>query len=360
MNNSIILIDAYSQIFRAFYAIRSLTDRKGRPVNALLIFTRLLLNIERDYPSKFGAMLFDCGKVDFRMKLNPEYKANRPPMPDDLKVQIPILKEMAQAFGWQQLSKENYEADDLIGAIAKNITNQPIKIISSDKDLCQLINENVHMLSPSSKIGFEERDTEYVIKKYNLGPELIRDYLAIVGDNSDNIPGVSGIGPKGAAELLTTCGAIDNWINNISNLPAKFVKKLTGQEELLKKNIQLVSLREDLPQDFNDIYKFLHKENPNWEKIASLCNEYNLNSILKELSEEYKAIPTSFIDEKIISEPPTPESAKKSNNEDDSFSSLDLFAAAIEQQKQKEEKEKNKAKDNDSDNQCEVIQCELF
>ena len=359
MNNSIILIDAYSQIFRAFYAIRALTDSKGRPVNALLIFTRLLLNIERDYPSSLGAMLFDCGKVDFRMKLNPEYKANRPPMPDDLKVQIPILKEMAQAFGWPQLAKENYEADDLIGAIAKNITDKPIKIISSDKDLCQLINDNVHMLSPSSKIGFEERNIDYVIKKYNIGPELIRDYLAIVGDNSDNIPGINGIGPKGAAELLSTCGPISNWIDNISTLPAKFVKKLTGNEELLQKNIQLVSLREDLPEEFNNIYSFLQKDSPNWEKIANLCHEYNLNSILKELPEEYRTIPSSFLEEKVYEEKSSKDTT--SPNEDDSFNSLDLFAAAIEQQQQKENAKKSSTKeDKDSSDQSDLIQCELF
>jgi DNA polymerase-1 len=355
MNNSIILIDAYSQIFRAFYAIRALTDSKGRPVNALLIFTRLLLNIERDYPSSLGAMLFDCGKVDFRMKLNPEYKANRPPMPEDLKVQIPILKEMALAFGWPQLSKENYEADDLIGAIAKNITDKAIKIISSDKDLCQLINDNVHMLSPSAKIGFEERNIDYVIKKYNITPSLIRDYLAIVGDNSDNIPGVNGIGPKGAAELLNTCGPIATWIDNITSLPPKFVKKLTGNEELLKKNIRLVSLREDLPEEFNDIYKYLAKGSPDWEKIANLCREYNLNSILKELPEEYRSIPASFIEEKVYEEKSPKETLTEDN--DDSFDSLDLFAAAKEQQKNED---KTSPKEENDNNQSDLIQCELF
>ena len=122
--DNVVLIDAYSQIFRSFYAVRVLKDPKGRPVNALYIFTKLLLGIEKEYPGNTGAMLFDCGKVKFRLEVAPEYKANRPPMPDDLKSQMPAIREMAEAFGWPLLSAENYEADDLIGVHHQNIRHR--------------------------------------------------------------------------------------------------------------------------------------------------------------------------------------------------------------------------------------------
>ena len=119
MADELILIDAYSQIFRAFYAIRQLTNSRGEPTNAVFVFTRLLLGIQKEYPTSRGAMLFDCGKVEFRMKLNPEYKANRPPMPEALRTQIPVIRELAEAFGWPLLEEPEYEADDLAAAFAR-------------------------------------------------------------------------------------------------------------------------------------------------------------------------------------------------------------------------------------------------
>ena len=287
LQESIVLIDAFSQIFRAFYAIRHLSNSRGEPVNALLVFTRLLIGIEKNYPGRRGAMLFDSGKVRHRLELLPEYKANRPPMPELLAQQIPFIREMSSAFGWQMLSADDYEADDLIGVLAKNLDGD-IRIISSDKDLSQLIDERVKMLTPAngSTGGFEERDAAAVKDKFGVSPELIIDYLALLGDSSDNIDGVKGIGAKGAAELLNTCGASCNWIDDISKVPAKFASKLSAGAEILRRNIKLVSLRTDLPEGWSDPEKMVIRKSPDWAEIRRLCRHYGLKSILKDIPEQ--------------------------------------------------------------------------
>ena len=280
-----VLIDAYSQIFRSFYAIRSLTDPKGRPVNALYVFTKLLLNLEKEYPGKSGAMLFDCGKVQFRLEIAPDYKANRPPMPDDLKSQMPVIREMAEAFGWNLLSAENYEADDLIGGFAMACPGE-VLIVTSDKDLSQLVNDRISILAPAkgNSGGFTLRKRQEVIEKFGVAPELVADYLALVGDSSDNIPGVPGIGPKSAAAILNEFGSISNWINDPEKLAgSKFASKLAGMQKRLEDNLILVRLKTTLPEEFADVEKVLVRKNPDWQKIADICQEYSFNGILKDL-----------------------------------------------------------------------------
>ena len=293
MPDEVILIDAYSQIFRAFFAIRMLTNSRGEPTNALFVFTRLLLHIQQNYPAKRGAMLFDCGKVGFRLELNPEYKANRPPMPDALRTQIPAIRARAEAFGWPLLEEPEFEADDLIAAIARAATDAPVRIVSSDKDLAQLVDDRVHMLAPvSGNAGFEERGTEEIMKKFSVPPAQIVDYLALIGDNSDNIPGVPGIGPRSAAQLLAQFGPIEQWIDHPELLAgSKFEKKLAGTAELLRRNRKLIRLREDLPPRFRNLDALLHRAEPDWGKIAGMCREYELKSILKELPADAAAAP---------------------------------------------------------------------
>lgn len=282
MPGELILIDAFSQIFRSFFAIRVLTNSKGEPTNAIYVFTRLLLKIQEDYPSEYGALLFDCGRVHFRMELNPQYKANRPPMPDALKAQIPVIREMASAFGWPLIEEPEYEADDLIGALAVH-SDCPVRIITADKDLGQLVDDRVTILAPAPKNGFETRNAATITEKFGVTPALLVDYLALVGDSSDNIPGVPGIGPKGAAAILNEFGPAASWIDAPERLQgSKFEKKLSGMAELIRKNQKLISLRQDLPERLND-RKHLKRNTPDWATIARLCRELELKSILKDL-----------------------------------------------------------------------------
>ena len=280
----LILIDAYSQIFRSFYAIRMLTNARGEPVNAALVFAKLLLKLEKEHPAVAGAMLFDCGKVAFRSEILPGYKANRPPMPDDLRSQIPLIKRIAEAFGWQLFQHENWEADDLIGGMAEKFTSLPVRIVSSDKDLSQLINDRIKMLVPGSNT-FELRGKDEVVQKFGVVPELIVDYLSLLGDSSDNIPGVPGIGPKSAVELLNTCGAVENWIGEPEKISeSKYAKKILPHLDTLAKNRQLIKLKTALPPEWENM-PLPEKKTPDWRVIADICRDNQFNSVLKMLPE---------------------------------------------------------------------------
>ena len=312
MKKKLLLVDAFSQVFRGYFAVRSLSTAAGVPTNAVFAMTKLLMKLQQDYGDHDGAFVFDKGKCTARLALAPAYKANRPPMPDDLKVQMPWIKEMAEAFGWPLVSCADYEADDLAGAFACAETTTDVRIVSSDKDLSQLVNARVKLVSPGhgNTGGFVERGEAEVKEKFGVAPELIPDYLAIVGDTSDNIPGVPGIGPKGAAELLNTCGPIETWLDAPEKIaPEKYRKKLDGQSELLKTNLQLVRLRCELPEALTAPATVARRE-PDYAKIAELCRRFEFNKILRELP----AAPP----------PPSPAARAESAADD----ALPLFSAA--------------------------------
>ena len=293
-NPPAILIDAYSQIFRVFYAIAHLSRRDGFPTNALFGFARLLLQLEKEYTPTAGAMFFDCGKPAFRLELAPDYKSNRPPMPEELVKQMPLLRELAELFGWQIVQCSNYEADDLIGATVKNADCASFGIISSDKDLSQLIGEKVFMLIPSrTGSGFETRGVEETLKKFNVAPAQIIDYLALLGDSSDAIEGVAGIGPKTAANILNECGSLEKFFAEPGMLKnAKLRTKLCENQERIQRNIKLVSLRTRWPEnEIGKLGKWLEKRTPDWQKIADFAAEYELKSILKDIPKEFVKAP---------------------------------------------------------------------
>ena len=284
----ILLIDAYSQIFRCFYAIRVLSNSKGQATNAIFAFTKLMLKIHKDYPTKYGAFILDCGKPAFRLELAPDYKANRPPMPDELREQIPVLEKIAEAFGWPMIVQEGYEADDLLAAIAAEFNDKTVKFISADKDLAQIINERVEMLVPAFKGGgFTLRGRQEAIEKFNVTPEQMVDYLALIGDSSDNIPGLQGVGPKTAAKLINEHGSIVNMLANpeaINN--PKIRQKIEDNVELLEKNIKLITLKIDVPGKPWGALDTLSRKSPEWDKIRAICEEMELRSILRELPED--------------------------------------------------------------------------
>ena len=229
-------------------------------------------------------MLFDCGKVPFRLELNPEYKANRPPMPDLLKQQIPLIKEIADAFGWEQIQYDGFEADDLIGGMALKYKECKVKIVSSDKDLSQLVDERVSMLIPASSGGFEIRDAAAVKAKFGVAPEMMIDYLALLGDSSDNIPGVPGIGPKRAVEILSVLGAVEQWIDDPEAVEAagSVSKKIIPEFETIRRNRELIRLRTELPDSLDSFSPPLRRE-VDWKKITRICQQNQFKSILKEL-----------------------------------------------------------------------------
>ena len=283
--NRAVLVDAYSQIFRVFYAIRALSRADGFPTNALFGMARLLMQLENELNPAAGAFFFDCGKPAFRLELAPEYKSNRPPMPEDLQKQMPLLREMIGLFGWNICQCTNYEADDLIGAAVKNLPERSFAIISSDKDLSQLINENTCMLVPArSGGGFEKRGVEETVEKFSVTPSQIIDYLSLLGDSSDVITGVAGIGPKTAAGILQSCDSLAGFFAAPERLAnAKQREKLLAAREQLERNQKLVTLRTTWPEELETPEKVLVKREPDWQKIAEMARTYELKSVLRDL-----------------------------------------------------------------------------
>ena len=224
MKNKIYIVDVSSMFFRAFYAIRPLTSTKGVPVNAVYGFISMIVKLMKDKNPDHIVFCYDRKEPSFRKDLYVDYKANRTTMPDDLQVQMPYLKQVANLFGITDVEVPTFEADDLIGTITKMAEkeNYEVFIVSGDKDFCQLITENVFLYDTMKDIIF----TPGLVKeKYGVLPDQFIDYLAITGDASDNIPGIAGVGPKGAVTLIEKLGTIENIYKNINAVESAALKQ---------------------------------------------------------------------------------------------------------------------------------------
>ena len=284
---SLILIDSYAQIFRGYFAVRVLTSHDGTPTNAVFAMAKFLLKLHVDYPADAfdGAFVFDLGKPAHRLDLAPDYKANRPPAPPDLNAQVPIIRDLIRAFGWPLFEQQAWEADDLISALANAFSEREIRIISADKDLAQLVNDRVSMLVPSrTGTGFELRDEAAVLEKFGVPPSGIIDYLALVGDTADNIPGIEGVGPKTAAKLISECGSIDAILANPAAVANENLRrKLVDGAEHLRKNQALVRLLREPPAGANWSDAMLERTAPDFRRIRELAVKLDLSSILRDL-----------------------------------------------------------------------------
>ena len=280
----LLLIDSYSQIYRGYYAVRSLSTSKGEPSNAVFAMAKLLFKLQQEYGDRDGAFVFDKGKCSARLELAPEYKANRPPMPDDLRSQIEVIRELIRAFGWNIIEQESLEADDLIGCIATANNSRDVLILSSDKDLSQLINRNIRMLVPDRDgKGLLLRDEAATIEKFGVPPAGIVDYLALIGDSSDNIPGVEGVGPKTAADLIREFGSIDAILAEPQKIKREALRgKITGAAEILRLNQKLIQL--DLSAEISGFD--LTKKEPDYPAIRKIAEQMELKSILKDMDKQ--------------------------------------------------------------------------
>lgn len=294
MPGTIMLIDAYAQIYRGFYALPLMTNSKGEYSNAVFAIARFLLSLEKEYKPELGAVVFDKGKPTHRMEILPEYKANRSPMPDEMRSQLDTVREMIEAFGYPILENEGSEADDLIAALAAQFAEYQVKIISADKDIAQVIDERVEMLIPGSKKGLQKRGVQEVIQKFEVNPGQIVDYLSLIGDASDNIIGVAGVGPKTAAKLINQFGSIESMLSNLDEISNdKLREKIANSAEILQKNIKLIQLDLSLPDDSWKDQSVIAKKAPDWDEIRNISEKMELRSILKEL-DDISPTPTLF------------------------------------------------------------------
>ena len=249
------LIDGYSLLYRAFYALpQSIATTSGLPTNALYGFTSMVLKL-LDSEEEVGiGVVWDAGKPAFRTEIFPEYKAQRTSMPEELKVQLDHLDQILEAMNVPAIRAEGFEADDALATLSKRIPDGvELMIVTGDQDAMQLVNGNVKVLRTTR--GVSETKTygrQEVIEEYGVTPEQIPDYKALVGDSSDNIPGVKGVGPKGAANLLKEFGTVENLYENLDKVTAKGTrKKLEEGRESAFVSLELAKMRFDAPVEFD-------------------------------------------------------------------------------------------------------------
>ncbi|MBI3017061.1 MAG: DNA polymerase I [Deltaproteobacteria bacterium] len=286
--STLCLIDGSSQFYRAFFAIRPLTTSKGLHVNAVYGFTTMLLKVLKDLKPDYVSIVFDSAKKTFRHDLYSDYKANRAEMPDDLVEQIPYIKTVVGGFNILALEKEGYEADDIIGTVCQRFKKEglDIVIISSDKDLMQLIDPHVMLYDTMRDRKIKEPEVK---EKFGVTPDRVIDVLGLMGDSSDHVPGVPGIGPKTAAELIQKFGSMEAVLKNTEKLEGKkkeMLEKFKDQALLSKK---LVTLDCDVPIQFS--LKDFKTQPFNQDALVSLFSELEFQKLLNELglkSQEFK------------------------------------------------------------------------
>lgn len=243
----LILVDGSGFIFRAFHALPFMQASDGTPVNAVYGFTSMLIRTLKDYPGVPLAIVFDVSRKTFRSNIYPDYKAQRPPPPDDLVPQFSLIRDATRSFGVPVVELAGWEADDIIATYATHLTKdkENCLIVSSDKDLMQLVSNNVHMLDPIKQklIGIEE-----VKKKFGVPPVQVPDVQALMGDSTDNVPGVPGIGPKTASQLIQDYHNLDNVLEAAPSMKkSKRRDTLIEFEEQAKISRKLVTLATDVP-----------------------------------------------------------------------------------------------------------------
>ena len=245
------LIDGSAYIYRAYHAIRSLSNSKGLPTNAVYGFTRMLLKLMEDRRPEFVALCFDAKGPTFRHDLYPDYKANRPPMPEDLVVQLPYIKEVVTGFNLAMLEKTGYEADDLIGTLALQARKAgfAVVMVTGDKDFLQLVADKTTIWDPMKE---KTVDVAAVRDEYGVAPQQMIDVMGLSGDTSDNVPGVPGIGPKTAKELIRNFGSLENLYDRIDTLPKnKQQTKLAANREQAFLSRRLVTIDTGVPITFD-------------------------------------------------------------------------------------------------------------
>lgn len=281
--DTLFLIDGSSYIYRAYFAIRHLSSPAGFPTNALYGFTQMLLKVIKDHHPGRLAVVFDKGRTTFRTEIYPDYKANRAAMPDDLVPQIGPIKEMVRAFSIPVLELEGYEADDIIGTIARRCEEQGMAavIVTGDKDLMQIVSDRIRLLDTMKDrvSGIPE-----VVERFGVGPELVIDILGLAGDTSDNIPGVPGIGEKTATKLIQEFGSLDALLERAGEVKGKTGERLREFADQARLSRRLATIVRDVPLDFDlDAFAVATPDN---RRLAELFKEYGFTTLMKELTSE--------------------------------------------------------------------------
>lgn len=315
MKRKVYLVDGSGYIFRAFYAVAPLKTKEGFPTNALYGYTRMLLKLLNEADSQHVVVVFDAGKDTFRTELYSDYKANRKECPEDLVSQMPFFREISSALGLTILEKQGFEADDIIGTLVKRLALADIEcvVVSGDKDLMQLVGDNI-------SIWDTMRDHHYgpneVKAKMGVGPERIVDLLGIMGDSSDNIPGLKGAGPKTAVQLIEKYGDIESIINSVKLISddaeirnrKKISQQIEADSDILRLSRKLAEIDINVPIELKvadrtqdgegcinmsllsisdeQLYQTLERRDPISDRLQSLIDKFEFSSLVKDFKIE--------------------------------------------------------------------------
>ncbi|MDD1606733.1 MAG: DNA polymerase I, partial [Methylococcaceae bacterium] len=277
------LVDGSSFLFRAFHAVPPLTNSKGEPTNAIYGVSNMLRKLLAEYQTDYVTVIFDAAGKTFRNELYADYKAHRPAMPDDLRVQIEPLHQLIRAMGLPLIMESGVEADDVLGVLAQHAAQQGFHVIIStgDKDMAQLVTDQISLEDTMKNVRM---DVQGVMAKFGVKPEQIIDYLALMGDSSDNIPGVPKVGPKTAAKWLQQYETLDNLIAHADEIKGKIGENLRASLGFMPLAKQLTTIKcdLDLPYSMDD----LKRQPVNNAELKSLLAELGFSSWLKMLNNQ--------------------------------------------------------------------------
>jgi DNA polymerase I len=277
---SLYIVDAYNFLFRAFHALPPLTTTKGLQTGAIYGLCQMILRIEREQRPTHLCVVYDAPGDNFRNEIFADYKAHRPSMPPELAAQLEMVRTVVDAFGLAQLQVPGFEADDVIASLAKVATGAGMEVVicSSDKDLMQLCCGDVFVLDTmrNRRFGADE-----VREKFGVGPEQVGDVLALMGDSIDNVPGVAGVGPKTAAELINKFGSLDALLERVAEVKGKRGAAIAEARDAIRVSRELVRLRDDAP--LPKTLAELHRSDPDQQRLGALFRELEFSRLAEQL-----------------------------------------------------------------------------
>lgn len=273
------LIDGHSYFYRAFHAIKNLSNSKGFPTNAIFGFTNMLFKLVREKKPDAIAIVLDSPVPTERHKLYDEYKAQRPETPGDLLLQIPHMKRVIEAFRIPSFEIPGYEADDILCSLAKQAAaeNTDVFILSGDKDMLQVVGNGIRIYDPMKEIIIDEAA---VVERFGLPPERVAEVMALTGDAIDNIPGVKGIGEKTAKDLLSAVSSLDELLENPGKIKNERIRKMIIESiDTIKLSKTLATINICLPLDVE--IKDLVAHDPDWPALLKIFSEFEFTSLIK-------------------------------------------------------------------------------
>jgi len=283
-----LLVDGYNMAFRAFYGMPELTRADGFPTGALHGWVKTMWRLQDQEKPDAMLVFFDLGGSQDRLALHPEYKAQRKETPEPLEKQIPVIKDLTRAMGLVGVELDGVESDDLVASQARALANagHDVLIVSADKDFAQCVDERIKILLPpptaNPKLGWRVLDAAGVVEKFGVAPALIAEYLALIGDTSDNIPGINGVGPKTAVKWFQEFKSLEGIIANAGQLkPERFREAVAQQADTLRRNLKLTTLRTESP------LPHVGPGEPAAAKIFTLLESLEMKSSLAEAKERY-------------------------------------------------------------------------